>query len=508
MNTPIGPTTASLAPLFGSTVALVPTLPALSLTEDEQRLANALATRLFQQRPYLELRGLYYDGLQKMQDLGISIPPSLSGLRTVMGWPQIGVDALDERCLVESFRYPGQTDADTDLLDLWLANQMSLESSLAHLDALVYGRSYIVVGAGESEAMPLMTVESPLNMTALWDAQTRSIRSAIQVYLNTDVSSDLYAREVSALYLPGKTIHMAREVSKDGVPTGKWEVTNQDEHGFDDPPVVRMANRQRTANREGASEITAAWMNLTDSGCRTLLGMEVGREFHAAPRRYVLGASEENFRKPDGTPISAWDTYVGKIWGLERDEEGNLPQVGQFAPSDPSVYTKLLDSYRADAASVMGVPPHYLGITSEGNPASADAIRASEARLVKRAERAHLAFGAAWTEAMKIALTIRDGQAPDDAHRIECDWIDPATPTPGATTDALQKQIAAGMVPPTSDVVLRKAGYTALQRAQLAQDRTDYEAEQKLAKKAEMAQEMKVAKASALPALPADPAVA
>jgi hypothetical protein len=490
------------APLNGTqpflpTAPIVPTLPSLNLSEDETRAVNTLAMRLFQTRPALELRGLYYDGLQKMHDLGISIPPSLAGLRTVMGWPQIGIDALDERCIVESFRYPGQTDADEELLDLWVGNNMPLESSLGILDALVYGRAYIIGGAGDSDDQPLMTVESPLNMTAVWDARLRKVTAAFQLYLNTDWSSDLYSREVAALYLPGKTVHMAREVSKDGIPTGNWEITERDNHGFEDPPVVRLANRQRTASREGASEITPAWMNLTDSGCRTLLGMEVGREFHAAPRRYVLGASEENFRKPDGTPISAWDTYVGKIWGLERDEEGNLPEVGQFAPSDPSVYTKLLDSYRQDFAAAAALPPNYVGIHSDGNPASADAIRASEARLVKRAERKMLGFGQDFTDALRMVLRIRNGGELDDkARRIACDWMDPATATPGATTDALQKQIAAGMVPPTSDVVLRKAGYTALERAQLTKDREDYEAEQALAQKAEMAHQENLAKAA------------
>ena len=480
---------APIAPMIGGTqpflpTAVYPTLPLVGLSEDESRAANALAMRLFNVRPYLEVRGLYYDGLQKMQDLGISIPPSLAGLRTVMGWPQIGVDALDERCIVQGFRYPGQTEVDDDLLDIWMANNLGLESSLGHLDAFIYGRSYVIVGAGDDDvAAPLITVESPLNMTAVWDARLRKVTAAIQLYLNTDYSSDLYSREVAALYLPGKTIHMAREVTADGV-YGAWEIITRDNHGFGDPPVLRLANRQRTANREGASEITPAWMNLTDSACRTLLGMEVGREFHAAPRRYVLGASEENFRKPDGSPISAWDTYVGKIWGLERDEEGNLPQVGQFAPSDPSVYTKLLDSYRQDMAAMMGLPPHYLGITSDGNPASADAIRSSEARLVKRAERKHLGFGQTWAEALRYALLIRDGALPDGAQRIECDWENAATETPGATTDALQKQVAAGIVPPKSDVVLRRAGYSPLERAQLVKDMEDHEAEQALAAKA------------------------
>jgi hypothetical protein len=101
MTAPVGSQigTSSFLP-----TAVYPTLPLTGLSEDEARAANALAMRLFNTRPYLELRGLYYDGLQKMQDLGISIPPSLAGLRTVMGWPQIGVDAVDERCIVQGFR--------------------------------------------------------------------------------------------------------------------------------------------------------------------------------------------------------------------------------------------------------------------------------------------------------------------------------------------------------------------------------------------------------------------
>jgi hypothetical protein len=455
--------------------AIYPALPLVGLSEDEARVANSLAMRLFNIRPLLELRGLYYDGLQKMTDLGISIPPSLAGLRTVMGWPQIGVDAVDERCIVEGFRYPDESDSDSDLLDIWLANKMPLEHGLAQLDALIYGRSYGIVGPGDDPQMPLITVESPLNMAAVFDARLRAVSAAVQIYLNTDFSSDLFGREVAALYLPGKTIHMTRAATSSST-VGQWEITERDDHGVTDDagnpivPVVRIANRQRVANREGSSEITPSWMNLTDSACRTLLGMEVGREFHAAPRRYVLGASEENFRKADGTPVSAWDTYMGKIWGLERDEEGNLPQVGTFAPSDPSVYTKLLDAYRLDAAATMGLPGHYLGVSADGNPASADAIRASEARLIKRAERKMTGFGQDWGDLLRMALLIRDGRLPDNAHRIECDWADAATPTPGATTDALVKQIAAGMVSPTSDVVLKRAGYSALERIRLAID--------------------------------------
>src|SRR2546430_15415250 len=38
---------------------------------------------------------------------------------------------------------------------------------------------------------------------------------------------------------------------------------------------------------------------ISDAGCRTLLGLEVAREFYSAPQRYILGASEEAFQDAD-----------------------------------------------------------------------------------------------------------------------------------------------------------------------------------------------------------------
>jgi hypothetical protein len=253
--------------------------------------------------------------------------------------------------------------------------------------------------------------------------------------------------------------------------TGQWEITDRDQHNLGIVPVVRMANRQRLSNRDGLSEITPAWMNTTDSACRTLLGMEVGREFHAAPRRYVLGASEDAFVKSDGSAISAWDTYMGKIWALERDEEGNVPTVGEFRTGDPKVYTELINTYTQVFSGLAAVPAEYLGMTSQGNPTSADAIRAQESRLVKRVLRKHVAFGEAWEATLRLALLVRDGSLPDQAHRIETDWMDPNTPTISATSDAIFKQITAGALPATSDVALKRLGYSAVERARIEIDR-------------------------------------
>jgi hypothetical protein len=91
--------------------------------------------------------------------------------------------------------------------------------------------------------------------------------------------------------------------------------------------------------------------------------------------------------------------------------------------------------------------------------------------LVKKAERRTRRFGAAWRQAMRLALWVRDGEPPDKTKRIECVWRNPATPTIAAQTDAVVKLVQAGVLPADSDVTLEMAGLTEGQRQRVVSDR-------------------------------------
>jgi hypothetical protein len=67
---------------------------------------------------------------------------------------------------------------------------------------------------------------------------------------------------------------------------------------------------------------------------------------------------------------------------------------------------------------------------------------------------------------------------PAELKRVQVDWIDARTPTPAATTDAVTKQVAAGILPPRSDVTLAELGYTPVERARIAQDWAEDQAAQ------------------------------
>ncbi|MFF8100179.1 phage portal protein [Streptomyces sp. NPDC016640] len=444
----------------------IPELPLVTLSDDELALVQMLRADMLRDRHALLLRDAYFNGEQLVRDLGISIPPQLKGLHTVIGWPRVGVESLEERLDLEAFRWADGSDS-SELAEIAEANDLFDESSLAHLDALVYGREYLAVGSGDcgtGDCPPLISVESPLDMTLMWDARLRMGTAALR-----ECAADSYIEagpeeRMLVLYLPDQTVMCVPSES------GGWEVVDRDIHNLGVVPVVRLANRQRTADRVGKSEITPEVMSITDAACRRLMGMEVAAEFFGAPQRYILGASESAFQDADGTAKSAWETYIGRVLALERDEDGNVPNVGQFAAHDPTGMTKIIDLYARIMSSQFGLPPHMLGYTTD-NPASADAIRSTEAKLVKRSERRIRRFGAAWQQAMRLALWVRHGEPPDKARRIETVWRNPATPTVAAQVDATVKLVQAGVLPADSDVTLEMAGFTEGQRQRIAVDR-------------------------------------
>src|SRR5690606_28671743 len=257
----------------------------------------------------------------------------------------------------------------------------------------------------------------------------------------------------ATLYLREQTVFLEAPTG-----AGNLRVVHRAKHGLGRPLVVPLVNRPRVGRPWGRSEISRAIMSYTDSAVRTLLGMEIAREFYSSPQLALLGVAEEAFVNADGSAKTAWEVYLGRVLALTRDEDGELPHVQQIAAASPAPY---LDQVRGLANLVAGeaaIPASYLGFVTD-NPSSADAIRVSEARLVKRAERRQRIFGSAWCEVMRMALLVRDGAVPDEARGLAARWGDAATPTRAAQADAVMRLVSAGVLPANSEVTYELLGY-------------------------------------------------
>jgi hypothetical protein len=426
-------------------------------SDDDARLIETMVNRLRLVNVANSEAEQRYEGSWCAKQFGISIPPNMRGLHTPAGWDGTVVDVLEERLDWLGWTSDGE---DYGLGDVFSANGLDVDGGMAHLDALIFGLSFVSIGSGfDGEPNPLVTPHSPTTMTATWDRRTRRLSSALAT-----VSEDGDVVEAT-LYTPGNTATFSRS-------GGRWHTVERDNHNLPRLPVVLVPNRVRGSRDLGRSEITKPIRYYSDAAARTLLGLEVNREFYNAPQRIGLNVDDSMFEDEGGNPVSPWTSIMGRVWNIPANEDGQpAPDVKQFSPASPAPYLDQVQGYANRVASEAGIPATYFGIHT-ANPASADAIRAQESRLVKRAERRQSSFGRSWLEVGRLALMVRDGSLPDDYDTaVSTKWRDAATPTRAASADEATKLIASGILPPDSTVTYDRVGLSPAEQRQVSADK-------------------------------------
>jgi hypothetical protein len=377
----------------------------------------------------------YYEGSQRLEHLGLAVPPELRRFETVVNWPRLTVDSLEERLDIESFFLPGDTGTALDVWEGWEFNNLDEESQLAHVDTFIFGRSYICVGSNEDDRdHPLTTVESPREMVATRDPRTGKITEAARFFGGDPNLAPIENERNATLYLPDST-HWYE------MGTGGWVEIDRDEHKLGEVPVIPLLNRRRTGRSLGVSEMTDV-IPLTDAACRTLTNLQIAGETHAVPQRGVLGATKGDFVDADGNPLTTWQAYFGAVWALQNENAKTF----QFSASDLRNFHDTVNHYATLVAGVTGLPMRYLG-QNTANPPSADGIRADEARLVKRAERKQKTLEGSWERWARLYARFRDGDWDPRYRLIKTKWRDPATPTKQALGDYVLKLVQAGVLP-------------------------------------------------------------
>lgn len=139
----------------------------MALTDFEVSTIGRIASTITDEATRLRIYNDYYNGEQALEQLGIAIPDELRRFTVIVNWPRMVADALEERIDLEGFRLPSDWKRDKTLWSIWQRNGLDELSQLAHLDAIIYGRSYICIGTNEDDPKnPIVTVESPLELYA------------------------------------------------------------------------------------------------------------------------------------------------------------------------------------------------------------------------------------------------------------------------------------------------------------------------------------------------------
>lgn len=404
------------------------------MATNELQLITELVSEFTANQDGLDDNTSYYEASHRPTAIGVTTPPQMRQLLAAVGWPRVYVNSIEERLDIEGFQMAGAASGDEELWSWWQTNQLDELSSFAHTEALIHGRSYIIVSAPDpddplqDQNTPVIEVESPKRVWADINPRNGRVRYAIRVVRSQTSALGAVPPDYVTIYTPNETVGY-EQGGKDG-----WVEDFRAEHNLGIVPVVPLLNRARLSEINGQSEITTELRSCTDAAARTMMNMQATAELMAVPQRLLFGVKPEELTDDPKDSRKVFEAYVARILAFE-DPEG---KAQQFSAAELRNFTEVLDHLAKQAATYTGLPPQYLSFTSE-NPASADAIRAAESRLVKKAERKQRIFGAAWEQAMRIAMRIMGREVGVNAMRMETIWRDASTPTFAAKVDGVVK---------------------------------------------------------------------
>lgn len=373
----------------------------------------------------------------------------------LLPWADLVTEAVIERLRLESF-LSGELPV-TELVKSWNDNDLAVASDEAHRASAVSGLHFVMVGPDGPGGSPMVTTEYCDQVAVEYDPRTRQPLVGLKRWTE-DFGG--VAENRSVLFIPDVPTVSQRspgrcrvfEFDENGdlaeLPRlGEWSQVIAADPSLPSVPFVPMLTNPIRGH--GVSDLVQLKPTL-DGANQIATNMMAAVEHHAVGRKWVVGATEKDFVDENGKQIPLWKVAMGDVWGIphakaERAGQG-VPEVkvGQFAASDLRNFHESLKTLAQVAASKYGLPPLYMGYSSD-NPASAEAIQFSLERLVLRAEKRQLWYGSAWERAARLQWAIL-GRDPAAITGLESKWRNAATPTMASKMDAAVKAVGGPVI--------------------------------------------------------------
>ena len=310
-----------------------------------------------------QLKYRYYNGKNHLKDFGISIPPQLLNVETVVGWPQKAVDAMAVRSRFDGFT-AGDAEVQALLDDITARSRLRVKYRQAVQSELIHSCCFATVAVDE-DGQPHIDLHSAETASARWDVAKGRIAYGLAIE-----SFDRKGRpSLAKLYAEDAVV----DVSLDGASVTGWMV---EPINMGRPTMEAFTYRPTFRRPFGQSRITRAVMSITDSAVREALRTEISAEFFTSPQKYLLGADRDALNGK-----TKWEAYIGNIFAVSRDGNGDLPQFGQLAQGSMQPHTDYMRSLAARFSGETNIPISTLGVIHD-QPASAEAIYAANEGLV------------------------------------------------------------------------------------------------------------------------------
>lgn len=140
-------------------------------------------------------------------------------------------------------------------------------------------------------------------------------------------------------------------------------------------------------------------------------------------------------------------------------------KFGQFEQGEMTQFIQVNDSFRMEVCRLTGIPLHYFQMS--GDAPSGEALKALEARLVKKVEKRQGSFGNTWEDIMRFVHIIQTNSTADQTKtRLNSEWADPQPTSDKEKAETAEIKSRVGV---PQEQLWKEMGYT---EAQIAEFKT------------------------------------
>lgn len=344
-----------------------------------------LKRKLDNKRIRVDLRYSYYEMKNNVNTYSKNIPLDMqSMLNSVLGWCGKSVDSVADRLIFREFK-----DDNFEINEIYNMNNPDTLFDSAILSAIISSCCFIYISQDEN-GYPRMQVIDGGNATGIMDPITGMLKEG---YAVLERDSETNNPTLEAYFIQGRT---------DFVIKGNKEVESI-ENDAPYPLLVPVIFRPDAKRPFGHSRISRSCMSIMQSALRTIKRSEISAEFYSFPQKYAIGIS-------DDLEMDKWKATVSTMLTFTKDEDGDMPKVGQFSQQSMEPYINQLRMFAALFAGETGLTVDDLGFVSD-NPSSQEAIKASHENLRLIARKAQRTFGTGFLNAGYLAACVRDEYA-------------------------------------------------------------------------------------------------
>lgn len=346
---------------------------------------NYLRKKLEMHKPRVDERYELYDSKHVNLDMGIVIPPEIrKRYRAVIGWCGKAVDVMADRLVFRDFK-----NDNFNLNEIFDINNPDVFFDSAILSALIASCCFVYISKDENNEIRLQVIEAS-NATGIIDPITNLLTEGYAVLERDEYNNPT----LEAYFTENETIYYRKDVDQAEV----------FKHGAGHPLLVPIIHRPDAVRPFGRSRITRSAEYYQAHAKRTLERADVTAEFYSFPQKYILGMSN------DAEAFNNWKATISSMLRIDKDQDGDVPKVGQFTSSSMTPFTEQLKTLASGFAGETGLTLDDLGFVTD-NPSSAEAIKASHETLRIAARKAQRCFGSGFLNVGYVARCLEDNFA-------------------------------------------------------------------------------------------------